>query len=155
MWNVLKCTDFRERERDKHWFFCCSPYLCTNWSILLCALIRNQTWNLGILDNTRTELPSQGSNMVSVLFISVSSVHSTVPGTWWWFSLKYIHLSHHTVSCVSTDKASVTMPTWVYHSMCEMISHGMFTNWYSSLLVRYMVQLIWVQMQAEPKRIGS
>lgn len=50
-----------------------------------------------------TELPSQSSNMVSVLFISVSSVHSTVPGTWWWFSLKYIHLSHHTVSCVSTE----------------------------------------------------
>ena len=38
----------RERERERH-IEICSTYLCIDWLILLCALTRDPTCNLGVL----------------------------------------------------------------------------------------------------------
>ena len=40
-----------ERERERHFLskkYCCSTYLCIHWLILVCALMGDQTCNLGV-----------------------------------------------------------------------------------------------------------
>ena len=38
----------RDRRREKETVICCSTYLCIHWLIPVCALMRDQTHNLGI-----------------------------------------------------------------------------------------------------------
>ena len=40
----------RGRERETETLICCFTYLCVHWLILVCALPRDQTCNLGILE---------------------------------------------------------------------------------------------------------
>ena len=52
----------RRGETHTHTSICCSTYLCIYWLILVCALTRDQTHNLGISGqcSKTTELPGQG-----------------------------------------------------------------------------------------------
>ena len=50
---------FREREegeREKETSICCSSYFCIHWLILLCALTRDQTHNLGVLGRRSNQM---------------------------------------------------------------------------------------------------
>ena len=38
----------RDRQTDRQTSICCSTYLCLYWLILVCALTRDQTHNLGV-----------------------------------------------------------------------------------------------------------
>ena len=38
----------REREKEGKSSLCCSTYLCIHWLLLICALTRDQTHNLGL-----------------------------------------------------------------------------------------------------------
>ena len=61
-------------ERERETLICCYPYLCIHWLILVCALTRDQTCNLGIL--------GQCSNQLSYLAGAISFWKSYM--VWHW-----------------------------------------------------------------------